>query len=252
MIRVDHQDGVAVVHLEHGKVNALDVELLRAVAATVRELASAPAIVLTGRDGAFSAGVDLRRVLDGGAAYTDELIDLISDATLALFDHPRPLVAAINGHAIAGGCVLAAACDIRLMSRGSIGVTEVLVGVPFPTAPLEIMRHAAGPATDELVLSGRLLDAAAAQGCGLVHEVVDADALLGEAIRRAQWLARIPASVYATTKEQLHRPTRQRITANQELDDARVRAAWHDPQLLATMRGFLERVSAASSARAGA
>jgi enoyl-CoA hydratase len=250
MIRVDHQDGVAVVRLEHGKVNALDVELLGAAAATLRELATAPAIVLTGRGGAFSAGVDLRRVLDGGAGYTDELIALISEATLALFDHPRPVVAAINGHAIAGGCVLAAACDVRLMSGGSIGVTELLVGVPFPTAPLEVMRHAAGPAVDELVLSGRLLDAAAAQRCGLVHEVVAPDALLSVAIRRAQSLARIPASVYAATKEQLHRPTRQRITANQERDDARVRAAWQDPQTVATMRGFLERINAASSARA--
>jgi enoyl-CoA hydratase len=138
------------------------------------------------------------------------------------------------------------------MSGGSIGVTELLVGVPFPTAPLEVMRHAAGPAVDELVLSGRLLDAAAAQRCGLVHEVVAPDALLGEAIRRAQWLGRIPASVYASTKEQLHRPTRQRISANQEVDDARVRAAWQDPQTLATMRRFVERLTAASSARAGA
>ncbi|TMD98567.1 MAG: enoyl-CoA hydratase/isomerase family protein, partial [Chloroflexi bacterium] len=139
MIRVDHEDGVAVVRLEHGKVNALDVELLRAATATLRELASAPAIVLTGRGSAFCAGVDLRRVLDGGPAYSADLVDAISEAVLALFDHPRPVVAAINGHAIAGGCVLAAACDLRLMSGGSIGVTEVLVGVHFPTAALEVV-----------------------------------------------------------------------------------------------------------------
>ena len=75
----------------------------------------------------------------------------------------------------------------------SFGSNFNVTVVPFPTAPLEIMRHACGPAVDELVLSGRLLDAVAAQRCGLVHEVVDADALLGEAIRRAQWLARVPA-----------------------------------------------------------
>ncbi|MGI8723130.1 MAG: enoyl-CoA hydratase-related protein, partial [Geodermatophilaceae bacterium] len=60
------------------------------------------------------------------------------------FTHPRPVVAAVNGHAIAGGCVLAAAADVRLMSDGSIGLTELNVGVAFPTAALEIARHAAG------------------------------------------------------------------------------------------------------------
>ena len=248
MIRVDHEDGVAVVRLEHGKVNALDVELLRAAAATLRDLSSADAIVVTGRDSAFSAGVDLRRVLDGGAGYAAELVDAISDAALALFDHPRPTVAAINGHAIAGGCVLAAACDVRLMSGGSIGVTEVRVGVLFPTAPLEVVRHACGPAADELVLSGRLLDAAAAQRCGLVHEVVAPDALLGAAVRRARDLSRVPAAVYAATKEQLHRDTRRRIADNRELDDARVVAAWQDPQTLVTMRRFLERVTGTRAA----
>jgi enoyl-CoA hydratase len=247
MIRVDHEDGVAVVRLEHGKVNALDVELLRTAAATVRDLSSADAIVITGRDSAFSAGVDLRRVLDGGPEYAAELVDAISDAALALFDHPRPTVAAINGHAIAGGCVLAAACDVRLMSGGSIGVTEVRVGVLFPTAPLEVVRHACGPAADELVLSGRLLDADAAQRCGLVHEVVAPDALLGTAVRRARDLSRVPASVYAATKQQLHRDTRRRITENRDVDNARVVAAWQDPQTLVTMRSFLERVTRAGT-----
>ena len=248
MIRVDHEDGVAVVRLEHGKVNALDVELLRAATATLRELASAPAIVLTGRGSAFCAGVDLRRVLDGGPAYAADLVDAISEAVLALFDHPRPVVAAINGHAIAGGCVLAAACDLRLMSGGSIGVTEVLVGVHFPTAALEVVRHACGAAAEELVLSGRLLDAAEARRCGLVHEVVAPEELLGEAVRRAKALARVPAAVYASTKERLRRPTRERIARDREADDARVSEAWQDPQTVVTMRAFLERVTGARAA----
>jgi len=248
MIRVDHEDGVAVVRLEHGKVNALDVELLRTATATLRELASAPAIVLTGRGSAFCAGVDLRRVLDGGPAYAADLVDAISEAVLALFDHPRPVVAAINGHAIAGGCVLAAACDLRLMSGGSIGVTEVLVGVHFPTAALEVVRHACGAAAEELVLSGRLLDAAEARRCGLVHEVVSPDELLVAAVRRAQALSRVPAPVYASTKERLRRPTRERITRDREADDARVSEAWQDPQALATIRAFLERITGARAA----
>lgn len=248
MIRVDHEDGVAVVHLEHGKVNALDVELLDAVCQTARELASSP-IVLTGRGGAFCAGVDLKRVLDGGPAYAGRLVDGIEAAALALFDHPRPVVAAINGHAIAGGCVLAAACDLRLMSQGTIGLTEILVGVLFPCAPLEVVRHAVGPALDELVLTGRLLDPTAAERCGLVHEVVAPEALLEEAVRRCRERARVPADVYAATKAQLRAPTRERIAATVGEVNARARAAWQDPRTLETMRGFVEGLAAQRARR---
>src|SRR3954447_20459695 len=135
MIEVSQQGRVAVATLQHGKVNALDVELLRAITATMRDLSSAGAIVLTGSGRAFSAGVDLRRIADGGPAYAEEFLPSLSEAFLAVFDCPRPVVAAINGHAIAGGCVFAAACDFRIMSAGTIGLTELLVGVQFPTTP---------------------------------------------------------------------------------------------------------------------
>ena len=77
--------------------------------------------------------------------YTEEFLTALSRMFRAVFDHPRPTVAAINGHAIAGGCVLALACDARLMSAGRIGLSELAVGVPFPVAALEIVRHALGP-----------------------------------------------------------------------------------------------------------
>ena len=113
MISVEEHDGVALVRLDHGKVNALDLELLTAITATMSRLADAPAVVLTGARTVFSAGVDLRRIADGGPAYVREFLPALSQAFLAVFDHPRPLVAAVNGHALAGGCVLAAACDLR-------------------------------------------------------------------------------------------------------------------------------------------
>ena len=73
----------------------------------------------------FSAGVDLRALADGGAEYAGRFVAALSEAFLAVFDHPAPVVAAINGHAIAGGCVLAMCADVRLMSGGTIGLTEL-------------------------------------------------------------------------------------------------------------------------------
>jgi len=225
MLDVEQSSGVTLVRFRHGKVNALDLELLRALTAVMRDLDPAGAAVLTGSGAAFSAGVDLNRIVAGGPAYAQEFLPALSDALLAVFDHPGPVVAAVDGHAIAGGCVIAAAGDVRLMSAGRIGLAELSVGVPFPTAALEIMRHAIGPAASHLVLTAGLLDPAQAQAIGLVHEVVAPDALLDAAIARAGQLARVPADVYSFSKRQLQRPARDRMAAHSG-DDKAVAAMW--------------------------
>ena len=244
MISVEDHHGVAVIRLAHGKVSALDVELCHAITTTVRGHADAGAIVLTGTGPVFSAGVDLRRIRDGGASYVAEFLPMLDEAFLALFDTPRPVVAALNGHALAGGCLLAAACDLRLMSGGAIGVTEMLVGLPFPLAGLEIMRHAFGQATDRLVFTAEKVEAPAAHACGLVDELVGPDDLMNRAIERARALASIPAATYAQTKEQLHRPAKQLIDAGRALgDQARITAAWQSPAAHAAVRQYLDTLA---------
>jgi enoyl-CoA hydratase len=242
VISVEDHDGVAVVRLEHGKVNALDLELLRAITATMSRLVDAPAAVLTGAGTVFSAGVDLRRIVDGGPAYVREFLPALSDAFLAVFDHPRPVVAAVNGHALAGGCVLAAACDLRLMSGGTIGLTELLVGVPFPVTPLEIMRFAVGPAVAGLALTGRTMGPDEASRIGLVDTVVEPDELLPDAVHRAAELARTPFAVYAMTKQQLHRFTRQRIEQLRPVDDRRAAGLWGSEEARAAAAQYLGRL----------
>jgi enoyl-CoA hydratase len=244
VIAVEEQGDVAVVRFEHGKVNALDLELLRAISHTMRDLGNAGAIVLTGAGRAFSAGVDLRRIVDGGVPYAEEFLPALSDAFLAVFECPRPVVAAINGHALAGGCVIAAAADVRLMSGGTIGLTELLVGVQFPTVPLEIARYAFGPRAALLALTAGTYDANQALRLGLVDDVVSPDDLLPEAIKRATVLAGYSPSVYAATKTQLHREARHRIDERRLDDDAAARKVWTADGTIERIAGFLDQLSA--------
>lgn len=239
MIETSAEDGIAVLTLRHGPVNALDLALLTRLPEVLTEVADARAVVLTGSGRCLSAGVDLKRVADGGVAYVEAFLPALSTACLALFDHPRPVVAAVNGHALAGGCVLAAACDLRLMSGGTIGLTELSAGVPFPTVPLEVMRHAVGPALDAMVLTGAAMDTTAALAIGLVHEVVGADVLLGTAVRRAGELTTAPAEVYALAKRQLHRPAHERIEIGTARDEAEVLAMWSSDRTLSRVRDYL-------------
>ncbi len=147
MIELTEHDGVAVLRMADGKANTMSIEFCATLTARFAEAAAARAVVVTGSGRIFSAGVDLLRLLDGGAPYIGKFLPALSTMFATVFSHPKPVVAAINGHAIAGGCVLACAADRRLMAReaGRIGVTELLVGVPFPPIAMEIMRHATAP-----------------------------------------------------------------------------------------------------------
>src|SRR5262249_18597291 len=142
MIDRSQTDGVLTLRLAHGKASAMDAELLDALLRELDGIAEdVRAVVLTGTASIFSAGVDLFRLTRDGADYVRRFIPLLCRCLRALFAFPRPVVAAANGHAIAGGCILVLAADYRLMADGvgRIGVPELLVGVPFPAAALEIV-----------------------------------------------------------------------------------------------------------------
>ena len=213
MLDFEERGEVAIMRLQHGKVNALDLELLLAITEAMRAVDQARAVVITGSGSVFSAGVDLQRIVAGGPSYVRAFLPALSDSFMAIFDHPGPVVAAVNGHAIAGGCVIAAACDVRLMSQGKIGLAELSVGVPFPPAAMEIMRHAVGPAIGHLVLTAALLDPAQAESIGLIQHVCTAEVLLESAVDRARQMARTPAGVFSVSKRQLQQPARDRIAA---------------------------------------
>ena len=245
VIETGQRGAVRVLTLAHGKVNALDVELLEALVAELDACAAAPpgALVLTGAGRAFSAGVDLHRVLDGGAPYTERLLTALDAALLGLFDAPYPVVCALNGHAIAGGYVLACAADHRVMAEGSgrVGVPELAVGVPWPTVALEVVRQALPPqCVQELVYLGETRAAADALALGLVDALAPADELLDRAVAVAERLAATPAAAYGSAKALLRGDARERIARLGPERAAEVRAGWAAPETVAAIRAYLD------------
>ncbi len=218
---------VAIVRLAHGPVSAMDVELCEAVAAQFRALVTDPAraVVLTGTGRAFSAGADLRRFLAEGEPYARRFVPALDGMFRAVFELAKPVVAAVNGHAIAGGCVLAACADVTLMAAGRIGVPELAVGVPFPRVAMEVVRYAVGDvAARRLMLGAQTYHADGAQG--LVDEVVPPGDLLALAVDRARALATgVPPDTFAFTKRQLRREVCERMDAFADEDEGTV-ALW--------------------------
>ena len=250
MIEVVDVDGVAVVRLAHGKVNALDVELLHEIVKVFDDLTRSdhPAVVLTGAGRSFSAGVDLWRVIDGGADYVDAFLPALCDAFLAVFTLGKPVVAAVNGHAIAGGAILACAADLRLMadSGGRIGVTELLVGVPFPPAALEVVRFALGETRARTaVVTGRTFEPPEAVAAGFVDELVPGAELPQAAVAAALRLATaVPADTFRLTKEQLRLPVHERLARHRPVYDPQVRDLWVAGVEDGRLRRFMETVTA--------
>lgn len=245
MIEREDHDGVAVLRLAHGRASAMDLELFSAIEAALTAAAGARAIVFTGTAGIFSAGVNLKRLLDGGPAYLADFLPALSAMLERVCFLPRPVVAAVNGHAVAGGCVLACAADYRIMARGDgrIGVTELLVGVPFPAVALEVMRFVVpSHRLQEVLYLGQTHEPAAARERGLVDEVAEADALLPRALEVARALAAIPAETFALTKRHLRQPVRDRLAAHGAAIDAAVAAIWAAPDARAAVRGYVDRV----------
>jgi enoyl-CoA hydratase len=243
-LQVERLGEVAVVRLTHGKANALDTRLCRDFVTCLGDVSAARAVVLTGTGGIFSAGVDLHRILAGGAAYIDEFLTALSDAFIALFTFPGPVVAALNGHAIAGGAVLAAASDHRVMNsgHGRIGVTELVVGVPFPISALEILRCAYGRNLRTLVYFGQTYPAAEALPFGLVDETVPEPEVLERSVEVARQLAAIPAHSFRRAKELIRRPYLDRITAGRTADAEHVRAGWSSPEVRTAIDTYVREV----------
>jgi len=245
MIEREVRGNVAVLRLAHKKASAMDLELLHALEAAFAAEQSSPAraVVLTGTGSIFSAGVDLFRVLDGGRAYLEQFLPALDSALKKLLAFEKPLVAAINGHAIAGGAILACAADRRLLARGkaTFGAPELKVGVPFPPVALEILRLGVPRRhLRDVLLRGRVFTVDECRDAGLVDEVVDPADLLDRSLAAAEELAAYPARSFELTKRQLRRPALEAVERASGLVP-RILDAWSSPEVLAAIRAYVDR-----------
>ncbi len=207
-IQLAYESGIATLTLYRPeKRNALSLHLIRELMAAFDEVEQSDALVLilTGSGKAFCAGMDLEELKSlVGKSHDENIRDSSAVANLfrRLYDFPKPTIAAVNGAAIAGGTGLATMCDFTLaVPEGKFGYTEVRIGfVPAIVSSILVWQVGHKIARD-LLLTGRLFEAAEAHRYGLVNEVVEPDRLMPRARELAAQLAEnSPSSVRATKK----------------------------------------------------
>jgi enoyl-CoA hydratase len=219
MIDVVHQGPIAVVSLRRPPVNAMNLELTCEIASVFQRLGqnkSVRSVVLTGEGKSFCAGVDLKAVPHFDQAEQCRMVKALNRAFYSVYSLPVPVVGAINGHAIAGGFVLALCCDWRIAANTPFvaGLTEVRVGVPYPVAAMEVVRQELRPdVARRLVLFGEDVTGGAAVEAGVFDEMVDSEALRERALAKANEFAALPPTAFAGSKRQLRSAAYRAIEA---------------------------------------
>jgi enoyl-CoA hydratase len=245
-MRCEIHDDVAVLRLVGGKANSMDHAFLDGLDRVFGEFESggARAAVITGYETYFSAGLSLSGLQPLSRDELRAAIDKFHHAMLRIFRCPRPVVAAVNGHAIAGGCVLALQADHSVAADGpfKIGLSETAIGLGLPPLVVETTRLAVPAASwTTMMLEGRLFSPAEARERGIVDELAPPDRVEAVALDVARRLAKVPPLAYANVKTSIRAPAVEAMTR----DLAARHEAWLDTWFAPETR----RIHAAAVAR---
>jgi len=216
-IHVELVDSIALVRMNRPPANATDLEMageFESVLASIEARDEIHAVVLTGAGRCFSAGLDLKQLPAYDRAQQQEMVMRVNRMFGNLYALPLPTIAAVNGHAIAGGVILTLACDYRIGAEGDykLGLAEVRVGVPFPVAAMTIVQsELTKPVARRMVLTGRNSSPQEAFASGVLDELHSPDRLLPRAMEVAREMAALPREHYRRTKRQLRAEAFARI-----------------------------------------
>ncbi len=210
-------DGIAVVTLKKPPANTMDPDFLALFCDRLDELAAdkgATAVVLTAEGKAFCAGVDLKAVIEYGRPEQQAMVNGLNRMVQTVYGFRAPVVAAVTGHAIAGGVILTLCCDYRVGPEdiGLYGLAEVRAAVPFPFAAAEVARVELAPnAARKVILFAGNMGPGEALTNGIFDELQPLDRVRSRAIEHARELAALPPGAYNTIKHQLRGPVLDRM-----------------------------------------
>ncbi len=244
VIRNDLGGGITRLTLNRAPVNALTPAFLMEFAGTLDDLAatdSVRAVVLDSAFAVYSAGLDLKAAQRFDRAEQNAIVDALNAGFLTQFTFPKPIVAAINGAAIAGGLFFVLASDWRVSGpKAKFGLAEVRVGADFPVGPLEIARATLDPNDlRRLMLTGQPVPAAVAAARGIVDHLCDADEVDPAAEAKARELAGIPGATFARVKRQIRQPAIAVIDAEMERLKTDPDRGWFGPETRDAMQRMI-------------
>lgn len=243
-----HANGpVLELRLNRPPANALNHELIRALDIAIHEAPAegVQALVLSGQPGMYCAGLDVPSLMDRDAAAMDEFFRAFFHLLKTIAASPIPVVAAMTGHAPAGGTVMAVFCDRRIMSAGpyKLGLNEHRVGLPIPRPVLRAFEQLCGPrVAADYGLRGALVDAEEALNIGLVDELVAAEAVVERAVAWATEMTELPSSLAVAETRRYQRAEVLAAFEHIDGDVAAFSRIWFSEETRSVMEGLVARL----------
>jgi len=237
MLSVDSQDTVAIVRLSRGVTNALNLELVNELGALLERIehdAGASALVLgSGSVKFFSIGFDIPHLFELPRHDFQTFFTAFNRVCHRLYTLPKPTVAAITGHAVAGGCILALCCDYRFIADGKklMGLNEIKLGVPVPYLADCVLRNIIGARhARDMLDSGEFYAPADSLRIGLVDQVLPAGDVMARAVEKARLLGALPPEAFALIKRNRVEQVEQQFLARQEEKGRLFVDAWYSDE----------------------
>jgi enoyl-CoA hydratase len=230
-VRIDTKGAVAILRMDKARGNSIDEPLTRDLIQAAADLTADPAVrgvlLTSAHPKLFSPGLDLVTLIELDRKAMERFMLLFADMVWALYGLAKPMVAGVNGHAVAGGCILALTADYRVLRRGGaqIGLNEVRVGLPLPWTVTELLRASVpGNALSQVALLGRNFADDEALRVGLADELADAAGFEDHCLLRLDEFVEKDGYAVATTKAAL----RHDVLAAMKAHEARRIGPWLD------------------------
>ena len=248
-LRVERQGAVAVLRLDKPRGNALDEPLVDALATAIAAAADDPTVsgllLTSARPDLFCPGLDLVALAGYAPSDLARFMRKFGALLVALYGCPKPSLAALSGHAVAGGCLLALTTDYRVLRRGGamVGLNEARIGVPMPW-PVTVLLRATipAPALTRVALLGLNFQDDDAVTVGLVHEVASQDRFEETCRARLAELTGRDPGAFATTKRWLRAPALAEMQTRDEDVETFV-GSWFSPETQARLRAAVAELT---------
>ena len=244
-VRLEVADGIGTIRIDRPKMNALNVQVqeeIRAAALEATERDDVRAVVVYGGERVFAAGADIKEMAD--MTYTDMVRRSggLQSALTAVAEIPKPVVAAVTGYALGGGCELALCADIRIAGdNAKLGQPEILLGIIPGAGGTQRLSRLVGPAkAKDLIFTGRHVGAEEALAMGLVDKVVPAEAVYDEALAWAGQFTRAAAYALRAAKESVDHGLEVDLATGLEIERAQFAALFATEDRATGMRSFME------------
>lgn len=248
LVIIKHQDNVAIMNLNRGVTNPINLDLVKAISENIQNLKddnSTKSLILTSNNNKFfSIGFDLPELYELSIEEVKTFYSAFNRLCLDLYSFPKPTLAALTGHAIAGGCILTLCCDYRHISEGRklMGLNEIKLGLPVPYPADCILRQLIGPRfAQELMELGEFYQPEESLSMGLVNKVLPPEQILTESIESAKTLGNMPQKAFTRIKQNRTEDVKEQILSRLDEKKGFFLSCWQDDEVRELLKEAIKK-----------